>query len=146
MDSDGSLRIVGRKKDLFYCSDGSNIYPGYIELLLENDPFIRQAVLLGDCCPFVAALLVAECPRIAAELKKEVPSLTSIEVERMLWSRVEKINTRLEDYEKIRKIAVLESDFPEKVRSVTSFQKIKVDRRAVQELYRREIDRIYQES
>jgi long-chain acyl-CoA synthetase len=146
IEPDGSLRMAGRKKDLFYCSDGSNIYPGYIELLLENDPFIRQAVLLGDWCPFIAALLVPERSGIAAELKKTEPSLTSGEVERMLWSRVEKINMRLEDYEKIRKIALLQSDFPDKIRIVNAFQKIKVVRRADQELYRREIDRIYQRS
>jgi len=144
IDSDGSLRIVGRKKDVFYCIDGSNIYPGYVEILLENDPFIRQAVLLGDHLPFMAALLVPEGARIAAELKKPDSFLTSVEVEKLLWSRVEKINNQLEEPEKIRKIAVLKDDFPETVRGVTAFQKIKVDRKAVKELYREEIERIYQ--
>ncbi len=143
IDSDGSLRIVGRKKDVFYCADGSNIYPGYVEILLENDPFIRQAVLLGDHLPFMAALLVPEVARIAAELKKPDSFLTPAEVEKLLWSRVEKINNQLEEPEKIRKIAVLKDDFPETVRSVTAFQKIKVDRKAVKELYREEIERIY---
>ncbi len=143
IDSDGSLRIVGRKKDIFYCTDGSNIYPGYVEILLENDPFIRQAVLLGDHLPFMAALLVPEVARIAAELKKPDSFLTPAEVEKLLWSRVEKINNQLEEPEKIRKIAVLKDDFPETVRSVTAFQKIKVDRKAVKELYREEIERIY---
>ncbi|TAK10023.1 hypothetical protein EPO44_00520 [bacterium] len=143
IDPDGSLRIVGRKKDVFYCSDGSNIYPGYMELLLENDPYIRQAILLGDHLPFMSALLVPERGRIAAELKKPDSSLTSVEVEKLLWSRVEKINAQLEEPERIRKIVVLEKEFPEKVRSVTAFQKIKVDRKAVEELYRRAVDGIY---
>jgi len=143
IDSDGSLRIVGRKKDIFYCSDGSNIYPGYIELLLENDPYIHQAILLGDHLPFMSALLVPERGRIAAELKKPESSVGPAEVEKLLWSRVEKINARLEEPERIRKIVVLAKDFPERVRSVTAFQKIKVDRKAVAELYRREIDGIY---
>lgn len=143
IDSDGSLRIVGRKKDVFYCTDGSNIYPGHVEILLENDPLIRQAVLLGDHLPFMAALLVPEGARIAAELKKPDSFLTPAEVEKLLWSRVEKVNNQLEEPEKIRKIAVLKDDFPETVRSVTAFQKIKVDRQAVQELYRDEIERIY---
>jgi len=144
IDSDGSLRIVGRKKDVFYCIDGSNIYPGYVEILLENDPCIRQAVLLGDHLSFMSVLLVPERGRIAAELKKPDSSLTCAEVEKLLWSRVEKINNQLEEPEKIRKIAVLKDDFPETVRGVTAFQKIKVDRKAVRELYREEIERIYQ--
>ena len=143
IDSDGSLRIVGRKKDVFYCIDGSNIYPGYVEILLENDPCIRQAVLLGDHLSFMSVLLVPERGRIAAELKKPDSSLTCAEVEKLLWSRVEKINNQLEEPEKIRKIAVLKDDFPETVRGVTAFQKIKVDRKAVKELYREEIERIY---
>ena len=143
VDPDGSLRIVGRKKDVFYCSDGSNIYPGYIELLLENDPLIRQAVLLGDRRPFIAALVVPEVEGIAAELKKERSSLGSRELEGALWSRVQRINERLEEYEKIRKIALLQQDFPGRVRSVTHFQKIKVDRKAVAELYKKEIRQIY---
>ncbi|MGH7774073.1 MAG: hypothetical protein ACREQA_17760 [Candidatus Binatia bacterium] len=115
----------------------------YIELLLENDPFIHQAILLGDCRPFIAALLVPEQARIAAELEREESSVGSGELAAMLWSRVEKINERLEEFEKIRKIAILERDFPERVRSVTAFQKIKVDRKEVEELYRGEISRIY---
>ncbi len=143
MDPDGSLRIIGRKKDIFYCSDGSNIYPAYIELLLENDPFVQQAVLLGDHRPFVAALLVPDRVKIAAALKKEVSSLTPSEMEQNLWSCVKKVNARLEHYEKVRKFVVLAEDFPEEVRSVTAFQKIKVDRKAVAEIYRREIEGIY---
>ncbi len=98
---------------------------------------------MGDCRPFIAALLVPEQARIAAELEREESSVGSGELAAMLWSRVEKINERLEEFEKIRKIAILERDFPERVRSVTAFQKIKVDRKEVEELYRGEISRIY---
>ena len=143
IDLDGFLCVVGRKKDIFNCSDGSNIYPSYIELLLENDPLIHQAVLLGDRRPFIAALIVPDRARIAAGLKTAASALTDSEVHRMLWSRVEPINARLEHHEKIHKIAVLKSDFPKEVRNVTAIQKIKVDRRAVEEKYNREIAEIY---
>ena len=146
VDPDGSLRIVGRKKDVFYCSDGSNIYPGAIELLLENDALIRQAVLVGDRCPFLAALLVPEADRVAAELKKDRAALASSETEEALWNRVQKINDRLEEYEKVRSIVVLKNDFPERVRSVTAVQKIKIDRKAVDELYKNEIDELYKKT
>lgn len=143
IDPDGSLRIHGRKKDVFYCSDGSNIYPSYIEVALENDPFIRQAVLLGDHRPFIAALLVPETEKIGASLNKSPSSLQPDEIERALWSRVEWINEGLGEFEKVRKFKIRESDFPERVRSVTAFQKVKVDRKAVEELYQKEIQEIY---
>jgi long-chain acyl-CoA synthetase len=142
IEPDGSLRIVGRKKDVFYCAEGSNVYPAYIELWLENDPLIRQAVLVGDRRPFIAALIVPETGRIAAELEK---NSSPEKIREIIWARVERVNQRLEEYEQIRKIVILQDDFPERVRGVTAFQKIKVDRKAVDELYQKEIRQIYGE-
>jgi long-chain acyl-CoA synthetase len=143
IDADGCLFIVGRKKDIFNCSDGSNIYPGYIELLLESDPFVRQAILLGDGRPFIAALIVPEKKKIAAEFHKEEAALTGVEIAFALQSRIDQINSRLEQFEKIRKFAVIQNDFSGDVRTVTVFQKIKIDRKAVIERYREEIAAIY---
>ena len=143
IDSDGCLYVVGRKKDVFYCSEGSNIYPGYIELLLENDPLVRQAILLGDHQPFMAALIVADRGNIARRLQRLEATLSQSDIEAALWPRIEQVNGQLEHYEQVRKIVVLRDDFPAEVRSVNVFQKIKIDRKAVAERYRQEIDMIY---
>lgn len=143
IDSDGCLYVVGRKKDVFYCSDGSNIYPGYIELLLENDPLVRQAILVGDHRPFIAALLVPERKKIAAELTKQESQLTDDDISAALYARLEQINSRLEEVERVRKLVVMQDEFPAEVRSVTVFQKIKIDRKAVEERYQKEIESIY---
>jgi len=143
IDADGCLFLTGRKKDIFNCSDGSNIYPGFIELLLENDSFVRQAVLLGDRRPFIAALIVPERKKIAAELHKEESALTQSEMATVLQSRIDLINLRLEQFEKIRKFVVMENNFLDKVRSTTVFQKIKIDRKAVEEVHQKEISAIY---
>jgi len=143
IDSEGCLYVVGRKKDVFYCSDGSNIYPGYIELLLENDPSVRQAILVGDHRPFIAALLVPERKKIAAELAKQESQLTDDDISAALYARLEQINPRLEVVERVRKLVVMQDEFPDEVRSVTAFQKIKIDRKAVEERYQKEIESIY---
>ena len=144
LEPDGSLRMIGRKKDVFYCIDGSNVYPAQIELLLENDPFIRQAVLLGDCRPFIAALLVLDRASIQARADFSGEALGPADVERVLWPRVEQINERLDEHEKIRRIIVLENDFPESVRSITPLQKVRIDRKKVEEVYARAIAEIYE--
>ncbi len=144
IDSDGSLRVTGRKKDVFNCSDGSNIYPGFIELQLENEAFISQAVLLGDRRPFIAALIVAARQRIAEALKRDIENLSDEIIEAALWSQIARVNSRLEVYEQIRKIAVLRDDFPPEVRSINQFQKVKVDRKMAAQRYGQEIDVIYQ--
>ncbi len=144
IDADGCLFLTGRKKDIFNCSDGSNIYPGYLELLLENDPFVRQAILLGDRRPFIAALIVPDKNRIAGELNKENAALTASEITDALQLRIDQLNQRLEQFEKIRKFALIPDDFSDEVRSVTVFQKIKIDRKAVERRYRNEIEAIYE--
>jgi len=143
LEPDGSLRIIGRKKDVFYCADGSNIYPAFIELQLENETFIRQAVLLGDRRPFISALIVPERQRIADALGLSALAMTDTDVRSALWTQIERVNRRLEHYEQIRKFVVMNEDFSSEVRSVNVFQKIKVDRKAVAERYRKEIDEIY---
>jgi long-chain acyl-CoA synthetase len=143
LDNDGSLRIVGRKKDVFNCIDGSNIYPGFIEIQLENESFIRQAILLGDRRPFLAALIVPDRGRIAAVLGRDTVTLSPAEVESQLWAQIEQVNRRLESHEQIHKIAVMEAAFPQEARSVNAFQKVKVDRAFVAIRYERQISEIY---
>jgi long-chain acyl-CoA synthetase len=143
IDNEGSLYIIGRKKDHFNCADGSNINPATIEALLESDSFIRQAILVGDHRPFIAALIVPERGRIAAALDRMETALSDREVEAALRQRVDFINTQLDRYERIRKLAVISNDFPEELRSITTLQKIKIDRQAVEDKYRVEIEAIY---
>jgi long-chain acyl-CoA synthetase len=143
IDTDGSLRIIGRKKDVFNCIDGSNIYPGFIELQLENESFIRQAILLGDRRPFIAALVAPDRDRIAAALGRDAMTLSAAEIEIQLWTQIERVNRRLESYEQVRKIAVMDTDFSPEARSVNVFQKVKVDRAVVAALYERQIAEIY---
>ena len=87
--------------------------------------------------------MVPDRTRIAADLKREDSSLTDSELERIIWQQVERINEGLGHYEKIRKVVALKQDFPEKVRSVTAFQKIKIDRKAVADMFQKEIEEIY---
>ena len=76
-------------------------------------------------------------------MKKKEAALTESDIESVIHSRIERINGALEEYEKIRKFAVMGSDFPTDLRSVTVFQKVKIDRKAVEERYPTEIREIY---
>jgi long-chain acyl-CoA synthetase len=58
LDSDGFLKITGRKKELLVTAAGKNIAPVALEALLTEDPLILQAVVLGDGRNYLAALLV----------------------------------------------------------------------------------------
>jgi long-chain acyl-CoA synthetase len=143
IDQAGCLFVIGRKKDIFNCSEGSNIYPAHIELLLENDRLIRQAILIGDHRPFIAALIVPDKKQLAAELNKAEPLLAEHETRAAIAARIEQLNQTLETYERIRDFELMAADFPPQVRSVTVFQKIKIERKAVEERYAEIISTIY---
>ena len=70
--------------------------------------------------------------------------MTDDDIQRMVWARVQMINEGLEHYEQVRKVSVLNGDFPQNVRSAIGFlQKRKVDRKEMGKLYQREIEEIY---
>jgi long-subunit acyl-CoA synthetase (AMP-forming) len=93
--------------------------------------------------PFIAALIVPDKKLIAAELKKAESALSDGEIEALIRSRLEEINSALEAYERVRKFRLMPSDFPPEVRSVSVFEKIKIERTVVQERYEKIISTIY---
>jgi long-chain acyl-CoA synthetase len=88
-------------------------------------------------------LIVPDRKKIAGELHKEELALTETEIASALQSRIDQLNARLEQFEKIRKFAVMPNEFSDEVRTVTVFQKIKIDRKAVEQRYQKEIAKIY---
>jgi long-chain acyl-CoA synthetase len=54
---DGYLRIVGRKKDLIVTSSGKNIAPQDMETHLGSEPFVSQAVVVGEGRSYLTALI-----------------------------------------------------------------------------------------
>ena len=47
LDPDGYLVLKGRKKDLIVLPNGQNVYPEDLELLLVQQPLVRESVVLG---------------------------------------------------------------------------------------------------
>jgi malonyl-CoA/methylmalonyl-CoA synthetase len=74
VDEDGYVHIVGRNKDLII-SGGYNIYPKEIELVLDDQPGVKESAIIGvphaDFGETVVAVLVAEAG--------ESPDLATIE-------------------------------------------------------------------
>ena len=59
-DDHGYLQIVDRKKDLIITASGKNIAPQEIETRLRQEPFLSQAVVIGDGRPYLTALLTLD--------------------------------------------------------------------------------------
>jgi long-chain acyl-CoA synthetase len=67
---DGSyLRIIGRKKDLIVTSSGKNIAPQDMETHLRSEPFISQAVVIGDGRKYLTALVSLDAEAVGAAVE-----------------------------------------------------------------------------
>ena len=134
-DDEGHLVVTGRVRAMFNCYEGTNIDPLELEQLLEMDPYVREAILVGHRRPYLAALLVPDDARL---LHEEVDDRESF-----LMSRIARINNGLEDFERIRCIRVVDPESTALVRQVTAAQKIRIDRDAVDRVFARDIDVLY---
>lgn len=65
LSADGFLAITDRKKDLIKTSGGKYVAPQAIENLLKGNPYVDQAVVVGDGRKFVSVLVVPAVEKLA---------------------------------------------------------------------------------
>ena len=149
IDRDGFLSITDRKKELFKTSGGKYIAPQLIEQMIKGSRFVNQVVLIGNGRKFPAALIVPDW-----ELLKSYTELKGINVESrhelcqhpriidLFERQVAQHTPNLAQYEKVKKIALLENELTIEGGELTPTLKVK--RRVIDEKYRSVIDRIYE--
>lgn len=128
INAEGRLRYVGRKKDVFNTAEGSNIYPARIEQALEELPWVSQAILEGDCKPFVVAMVA---------LDGQPPSPGQVQED------IEAFNQNLESFERIHRVALLPSAFSDTVYQAVGNGKIRRDRKQFRESYGDVLEQLY---
>jgi long-chain acyl-CoA synthetase len=119
IDSDGFLKITGRKKELLVMSNGKKVVPSYLEGLLCSDPCIDQAVVCGEGRSYLTALVVPQWDNVARELKSAGVTLSSDEntrarqreVVELLDRRVKTALADVSNAEQIKRFAVLPRPF-----------------------------------
>ncbi|HLE63331.1 MAG TPA: hypothetical protein VI750_09335 [Pyrinomonadaceae bacterium] len=151
IDEDGFLRITDRKKELFKTSGGKYIAPQAIEQLIKGSRFVNQVVLVGSERRFPAALIVpdweliesyAQLKGINAQSRSEFcqnPRIIDL-FERQIAAQT----LNLAQYERVKKIVLLENEFTIEGGELTPTMKVK--RRVIDEKYRALISRIYEEA
>jgi len=71
LSSDGYLKITDRKKDLIKTSGGKYVAPQAIENLLKKNPYVDQAVVVGDGRKFCSVLVVPAFERLQSWAAEE---------------------------------------------------------------------------
>ncbi len=149
LDEDGFLRITDRKKELFKTSGGKYIAPQPIEQMIKGSRFVNQVVLIGNGRKFPAALIVPDWERVEsyAQLKGIKGGHAELckhpRVIDLFERQIAGLTTELAQYERVKKVALLENEFTIDGGELTPTLKVK--RRVVDEKYRTVIDALYQE-
>ena len=150
IDNKGALFLTDRLKDLFKTSNGKYIAPQAIETLLGEDKYIDQIAVIGDRRKFVSALIVPDYTALkdfAAREKisyRSMEELTANERVRELFSdRIAQIQKGLASYEKVKRFTLLPHPFTMENGELTNTLKVK--RHAVNRIYAKEIDAMYEQ-
>ncbi|HKP48039.1 MAG TPA: long-chain fatty acid--CoA ligase [Pyrinomonadaceae bacterium] len=149
IDADGFLRITDRKKELFKTSGGKYIAPQVIEQLIKASPFVNQVVLIGNGRKFPAALIVPDWERVLSYAEiKGIATRDRSELCRhpriinLFERQIANVTGDLAQFEKVKKIALLENELTIENGELTPTLKVK--RRVVDEKYRKIIDDLYE--
>ena len=147
---DGELFLKERIKDLFKTSNGKYIAPQAIESRLLVDKFIDQIAIIADQRKFVSALIIPEY-RLVEEFARAngIPFesredlCANAKVRQMMMERINTLQQQLAHYEQVKRITLLPHHFSMERGELTNTLKLK--RRVINENYKAEIDRMYED-
>ena len=149
MDKEGRLYITDRKKDLFKLSNGKYVAPQLIESLLKESEFVGQVVVVGAGRKQPVALIVPDWESLNKALEeagvsapKEKSELVKHpEAIKIVQKDVAALTSSLVEYERIRKVALLPSEFT--IDSGELTPTLKVKRRVIDERFGDLIEELY---
>jgi long-chain acyl-CoA synthetase len=147
LDEAGFLRITDRKKEILVTSGGKKVAPQPIEQRLRQQPFVTEAVLVGDRRHFPAALLQPNFAALAAHWGVSVAEararLDTPELKALMQAAVDAANQGLAQFERVKKFVLFADDLTIANGMLTPTMKVK--RRVFEEKYRKDIDGMYVE-
>jgi len=148
LDEDGFLVITDRKKDLIVTAGGKNVAPQPIENILKTNPYISNAVVLGDKRKYISALIVPNFEKLEEYARSShinYSSLTDLlrdeKIVNFISAEINRFTPSLASYEKIKKIALLDREFEIEQGEITPTLKVK--RNIIEKKYKDVIEKLY---
>jgi long-chain acyl-CoA synthetase len=147
IDSEGFIKITGRKKDIIITAGGKNITPANLEAEIKQHPLVSQCVVVGDRRPYLVALVTLdeeEAAKYAQEngLPEDPAQLAANpDVKAAIEAHVDKINENFARVEQVKKIAILPHDLSQESGELTPTLKVK--RAVVAQKHEDAIEQLY---
>jgi long-chain acyl-CoA synthetase len=142
------IRIVDRKKDIMITAGGKNITPSEIENALKFSAYIKEAIVVADRRPFVAALLQIDLDTVGKWAQEQGLAYTHFRslaeherVRDLVQAEVDRANARMPPVQQVRRFHLLSKELDHDDGEVTATMKVK--RRSIAEKYAAEIEALY---
>jgi len=150
IDGDGFIVITDRKKDIIVTAGGKNVAPQPIENILKTNPYISNAIVIGDRRRFVCALIVPNFEKLEKYARSSnIPFagradlVRNEQVVNFLKAEVDRTTPNLAQYERVKRIALLDRDFEIEKGEMTP--SLKVKRNIIEQKYKAVIDALYEQ-
>jgi long-chain acyl-CoA synthetase len=147
-DADGSLRIVGRKKELLVLATGKKVAPTQVEQLLTGSRLIEQACVLGDGRNYLAAIIVPNGDALRREIRErrlwvwsKRRAVTHPKVMALYRREIDRCLSQIAHCEQIGQFVILPRAFSAELGELTA--KLSLRREVIAKNFAREIERMY---
>ncbi len=147
IDSEGFIKITGRKKDIIITAGGKNITPANLEAEIRQHQLVSQCVVVGDRRPYLVALVTLDPEEAVAYAKEHgLPAdpaqlATNPAIRKVIEGHVEEINKKFARVEQVKKVAILPRDLTQEDGELTPTLKVK--RAVVTQKHEKEIEELY---
>lgn len=148
LESDGSLTLIDRKKDIMINAAGKNLSPSLIENTMKASPYIKECIMVADKRPYATALVQIDMDTVRLWAEGQGIAYTTFrslaenpKVKTLIDGEVERLNGNLARVEQLKKIWLLPKELDHDDGEVTATMKVR--RAKVFELYAEEIEALY---
>jgi len=133
LDSNGFLKITGRKKEIIVTAGGKNVVPALLEDQIRSDALVSQVLVVGDNRPFIGALVTLDEEALPGWLERHgLPAGTTLAeatgnatVKAAVQELISKANQSVSQAEAIKAFRVVPADFTEASGHLTPSLKVK---------------------
>jgi len=132
IETEGQLKITGRKKEIFKTSFGKYVSPQPIEDKFKESLFINQLIVVGENQKFAGALIEPDFVFLKAWCEvKEIPFTTNAEmiqlprIRKRFQVEIDKYNKSFGDTEKIKSWDLLDTEWTFETGEITPTLKLK---------------------
>jgi len=129
VDSDGSVRITDRKKDIIVTAGGKNVAPQNLENVLKTHGLISTAMVYGDKRPYLTVLICVNEEAASKLLGGATGPYAELAARPEIREAVQKVLTQVNaeqpPYNTLKKFHLMDHDFTQETGELTPTLKVK---------------------